>query len=155
MKMDKIKEKASKAYSAQKTRCYNQNSTQYKWYGAKGIEIEYTLKEFTDWYIKQINEFKEEKPTIGRIDHSKNYTLQNIEMISQKKNSEERIKRCGYLVPAIPVIGINQKTGEKRVFESENEAERFTGHSMSTVKRQCTGYSKNPITIWKFSYLEK
>ena len=152
MNKEQILKKAKKSYSAQKTRCYNKTSTQYKWYGAKGICVEYTQSDFINWYLNAFKKFKGNRPTVGRIDHSKNYSLDNIEMISQSDNSKERISRSGIPDGKFTIIAINQKTGETRIFESAYDVSDKLGCSVSTVHRQARGYSKNPITKWKFKY---
>lgn len=34
-------------------------------------------------------------PVVGRIDHAKNYSFDNIEILERTDNSSERVSRCG------------------------------------------------------------
>lgn len=88
--------KAYTTYNGQNYRCNNPNASDYKFYGAKGIKIEYTRAEFIRWYTKEIKKFSKIKnPTVGRIDHSKNYSLDNIEIQSWHDNVKEMVARNG------------------------------------------------------------
>lgn len=88
----KLYRKIYQSYIDQKKRCENKSCKAYKWYGGKGITVEYNLEQFVLWWLsKPIVE----NPSVGRINHEKNYTLNNIELVSRSQNSKERILRSG------------------------------------------------------------
>lgn len=87
--------KARMTYLNIKSRCENTSNNRYKWYGAKNIKLEIAHKEFVSWYLLQNNNKDFIRPSVGRIDHSKNYSLDNIELVETSQNSKERIKRLG------------------------------------------------------------
>lgn len=82
------KEKLYKIYHSMKYRCYNKNSKDYKWYGAKGIRL---CKEWLDNY----NNFKEwslnngykEGLSLDRINPNLDYSPTNCEWVTISENS--------------------------------------------------------------------
>lgn len=70
------------------TRCYDVNSKDYRWYGAKGITIceewKNNLRSFEEWAI---NNGYSDSLTIDRIDSNKNYCPENCRWISSEENS--------------------------------------------------------------------
>jgi len=83
-------------WSNMRKRCYKKTARDYKNYGAKGIKIEFSLEDFKKWYLKNLLSKNWIKPSIGRVDHSKNYSLCNIEMIEFKENCSENAKRNNF-----------------------------------------------------------
>lgn len=85
-----------KVYSNMKNRCYNQNSADYFYYGARGIRIcdewldDYTS--FKSWAYK--NGYDENadrfKCTIDRIDVNGNYEPSNCRWVDMKTQSQNR-----------------------------------------------------------------
>ncbi len=80
------------SYRDQKRRCCEEKHRSFFWCGKIGICVEYTFEELISWFKCQ-NIIK--NWSIGRIDHSKNYTISNIELVSKSSNSKERIFRIG------------------------------------------------------------
>lgn len=67
-----------------RSRCYNPNSKNYKWYGGKGVEIEWaSFAEFYTWALKQ---GYTEGLEIDRIDPLKNYSPENCMWCSKSDN---------------------------------------------------------------------
>lgn len=87
--------RAREAFAGQRRRCYYKNNPRYSTYGAKGIRVSYTWQEFLEWYILEMPKVNFTDPVIGRIDHSKNYSFDNIEIQSKVSNSSEAINRNG------------------------------------------------------------
>lgn len=87
--------KAVYIFEKQRARCLYKKDKSYKWYGAKGVLVTYSKREFISWYIKEYTSCSFEKPSVGRIDHSKNYSLDNIEMQEHRENSRDGMTRSG------------------------------------------------------------
>ena len=76
------------SYYQAKQRCENKNNHNYKYYGAKGIKMLMTIKDFKYlWYRDKAYNMK--KPTIDRINNNKHYTLQNCRFIENYINSSK------------------------------------------------------------------
>jgi hypothetical protein len=109
VKQKKIKSKESKirqvksganAYSQIKQRCTNKNSKDYRFYGAKNIELQISKKDFINFYsgnkkcsicqidLKNSNNRSKYGKCIDRIDGSKNYTLDNIRLVCRSCNTK-------------------------------------------------------------------
>jgi hypothetical protein len=74
-----------------KTRCNNPNSTNYSYYGYRGIKIcdewENDYMAFRDWALK--NGYKDDL-TIDRIDADGNYTPENCRFLTMEKQNNNR-----------------------------------------------------------------
>lgn len=89
---------ARKAYTSwndQRIRCYNKKNKDYCRYGAKGIRVLYSSREFITWYLKEITKIDLTDPVVSRVDHSKSYTLDNISLEERSENSKEVCNRLG------------------------------------------------------------
>lgn len=92
---------ARRVYKDQRKRCNNMNCAAYKNYGGKGIAVEYTSTDLAHWLKKKLtikikNRIaKGEVFHVGRVDHSKNYRLDNIELVTRQENLKERNDRLG------------------------------------------------------------
>lgn len=75
-------------WQGMKQRCYNTNCREYRWYGAKGVEMCAEWREsyaaFDEWAYS--HGYKEDL-TIDRIDASKNYEPANCRWITRALNS--------------------------------------------------------------------
>ena len=142
----KLMDKISRTYSSQKERCYSENCTIYKWYGAKGVKVEYSKNEFKDWYLKEYRKFNGVFPSIGRIDHEKNYRLDNIEMVSKSENSKERHKRVGPTMERRAVWAVDTETMNVRLYESITAASKETKYNHSTIQRHIDKHYQNTET---------
>jgi hypothetical protein len=89
------------------------------------------------------------KASCGRIDHSKNYSLDNIELVEQSENCKERLRRRGNPVKSIPVEFKNVLTGEVRQFSSKIEATRQLNLPRSSFYQDPIQESEiNPLRPW-------
>jgi hypothetical protein len=133
------------SWREQRTRCYNKKREKYKNYGAKGIDVKYTSREFIGWWLENIKTFKGNNPTISRIDHNKNYEFGNIRIESRSENSSERNNRVSsfHKPKKVLVIGTN---GELiAIFKSRNEAGNFFSINSVQVSyciKKCKSYKK-------------
>jgi len=127
--------KAYSSYKNQKIRCENKSVRPYRDYGKKGIRVEYTVREFVGWYLENIKKFKGQDPVVGRIDHARNYSLDNIEIVSRSENSKEATERNKENF-SYPVIAKYRKNGKVfGIFGSMKEASIAGKNSFSTVQR--------------------
>lgn len=134
--------RAYRIYYAQRDRCYNKSVREYKWYGAKGIKIEYTMRQFVFWYIESVRSTPFKKPSIDRIDHSKNYSIENIRMVEWVENLRERNSRCGN--PAVHrkrKIEVFEHASMKKIdiCDSTVDAARIYGTHPTTISAICRG----------------
>ena len=57
---------------------------------------EMCVRDFMGWWLKELESFKGTIPTCGRIDHSRGYFWDNIEMQDKSENSREVRQRTKY-----------------------------------------------------------
>ena len=145
-KLDKDVKHAYISYRNQKARCYNKKVKSYKDYGARGIKIKYSARELVGWYLFNIKNFYGENPTIGRIDHDKDYSLDNIRIESKSENSKEAMQRTSHRFSQ-KVLIINRITNEIiDECSSLKQASLKYGNSFSCVHRIANNLIKNPRT---------
>lgn len=137
----------------QRRRCYNKKNPRYKTYGANGITVEYSLREFVTWYLQNIKTFKGKNPCVGRIDHLKNYSFENIRFESLAENSLERINRVGTTRPKRKVIIIDYDSGEQIfIADSVKMAGQVSGVSEKHIPKYCRGKLKRSKDGFTFIY---
>lgn len=118
-------------------RCEHENCKEYKWYGGKGIKVNYSLKEFLLWYFENAKGFK--RPTIDRVDHEKDYCFSNIQIVEKSDNSKERIERAGTPLPRRKVIMTTKCGIFIREYESAYHAARDINGHPSNIGHVCKG----------------
>lgn len=151
---DKVGIQAYNSWRNQKQRCEDRSHKQYRYYGAKGIKVIYSVNEFVVWWRNNLKSFKGKIPTVGRIDHAGHYSFDNIEMQDKSKNSIERIFRHnGILHPVKNIIAISPK-GIEQEFISQCEAERVLGIPHTSINRSCN--KKTTLTNgWSFRFKDE
>lgn len=122
-------------------RCNSVTASNYQYYGAKGIKCLLEPQEFFEWYkcTKPKGNF-----TIGRKDHSKHYTIENIEWQSQSVQTKERNSRHG-----IPKSDKRESvevlvSGSRKIFSSFNDAANYLGVSQPEISMMVAGKYKKP-----------
>jgi len=141
------------AINHQRARCNNKSHSYYKYYGAKGIKVEYSTREFIGWFIENYLNYSGKNPTVGRIDHSKNYNLDNICIESREDNTREMAIRTGHDHKKKKIKVINLKTNKTiKTCKSIIEASKFAGVSVITVSRHINGHVKS--YYMKFTFEE-
>lgn len=75
-----------------KTRCYNTKCNKYKYWGGRGIELEFTRQELENWLSK--NNIDPRGLQIHRIDNDGNYALDNIEFLTRSEHITLHWRNC-------------------------------------------------------------
>lgn len=144
-KMTLLPRTAYRSWQDQRHRCLYKGNPNYRWYGAKGIKVEYSSRDFVSWWL---TEYKKRRFTgsrrvvVDRVDPSKNYTFGNIKLVTDKTNSRRvAIQKHRRKVIYLP-------TG--RIFNSLTEAGKFWGFSGRGIGYHCTDKKSDA----KFAYAE-
>ena len=91
-KMSPRVEFAYNAWKNQRKRCRNPRGKDFKNYGGNGINVEYSSREFIDWFLKNTSD-EDYRYVVGRIDHSKGYSFDNIQLETRRQSSLEMLDR--------------------------------------------------------------
>lgn len=153
-KMPKEVRRAYSSWSNQRSKCNSKKNPDYKYYGGKGIRVEYDSSEFIGWWLDNIKKRKWKDPTVGRIDHDKNYCFENIEMQERSDNSMERYVRHGVVFDCSkPVLALKDGKIIKR-FKSASAAADHFDKPNSTIVRICNGQLNKIRSGHTFMYEE-
>lgn len=150
--MEREAKRAYISWMGQRRRCYNPKNSRYPWYGAKGIEVQYTAREFIAWWLHEIKRKKRwKRPSCGRIDHEKNYTLDNIELVECADNSREaRARKTREEMPVrILAYGPDDLI---LVFSNYKEVCRVTGSPKALLVAHLAGEAPSPVAQLVFKY---
>ena len=142
------------SWREQRTRCYNKKRAKYKNYGAKGIEVKYSSRDFIGWWLENIKSFSGENPTVSRIDHNGHYEFGNIKIESRSENSQERNQRVG---PFRNLRTVNVFDKDLNFVETINglcEVAKKYGVTPQNVYDQCAERWKCKKTEFIFKYAE-
>lgn len=148
-----IREIVFRRYCKQRERCNNPNADQYRYYGAKGIKVEYSFEEFWKWFQTESGYNGEDlhKINIGRIDHNKNYSLNNIVLQSKTENLEEMANRTA-VSKMKKVLVKNAKTNAPlMICKSVAQAAWLTDNKDSNICRILKGKRKS-LKGYSFEY---
>lgn len=103
----------------------------------------YSHVDFIRWYIKEFSKKKWKRAHVARLDHSKPYSFENIEMQEQAENNRERNARRGNpCATHRPVKAFGTLTREIIYFASKREAAKYYGISEKTIYNHCMGRTK-------------
>lgn len=117
--MKKERKRLKSIYNGMKSRCYNNNSVNYKYYGEKGVTIcDEWLLSFENFFDWAINNGYNENLTIDRIDSEKEYSPDNCKWSTKKEQCYNRsmsVKltlngRTMYMTEWAEELGIDKKT---------------------------------------------
>lgn len=112
-----------------RTRCYNPNTTYYKFYGGKGIKClisENDIKKL--WFRDKAYSLK--KPSIDRIDKDGNYEFSNCRFIELSKNTIYRNKNNGK-----KVYQLTENKQLIKIWNSMKEVAEFLNVPMSSLSK--------------------
>ena len=135
---------AYQSFSDQRSRCYNKNNNLYKHYGACGLTVDYSSREFVGWWLASLEKKNFKKPVCGRIDHAKSYSFDNIELQESSDNSRESITRNMPIIleACSKKILCFYKKKEFCSFKSIEDASRSIGLARSTVCTRLRQFGK-------------
>ncbi len=80
-----IKGRLRRIYGSMKNRCNNLKHDHYKNYGGRGIELKFTIDEFIDYVVNDL-QIDPRGLEIHRIDNDGHYEKGNIEFLTSKKH---------------------------------------------------------------------
>lgn len=162
--MNKFKEvvrKGYRTYQGIKARCENPNGNRSAHYHDKGISLKIDQSDFMFWFVNEYNKkgysiSEASRIHCGRIDHDKDYTLDNICLQTLEENSLESISRSRfYENNKRAVICTVKEDGYKRIswHPSMRKAMEYHGFKDTTaVSRCCRGLQANFRGKFYFRY---
>lgn len=128
MYKDPWKNEAYRRLKVIRQRCNRKTHPMFAYYGGKGIKCLVSVEEFFQFFSTK----PEGAWTVGRIDHSKDYTLDNIEWQTAAEQLKERNARCG--LPKDPGFKIAIVRNNKEfVFNMQKDAAKFLGVSTAEI----------------------
>jgi hypothetical protein len=115
-----------KIWQNMKTRCYNKNCKEYKWYGGRGIQVCDEWKNSAKIFIEWALPLWKEGLQIDREDNDGNYCPENCRFIMHKENiHNQRLLRenntSGY-------CGVSCQRGKWMARISIDEKRKYIGH---------------------------
>ena len=85
-----------RTYVGMKTRCYDKNSGNYRWWGSRGIKVcERWLESFWN-FVKDMGD-RPEGHSLDRIDNDGDYTPENCKWSSAGEQCKNRRKNSGWV----------------------------------------------------------
>lgn len=140
---------AFRVFLQQRQRCMNPRCKTYRLYGGRGIRVQYTSREFIGWYLHHIAIKRPKFPSVGRIDHDKDYTFDNIELVERAENSREANKRWG----SRRNVKVSAKVSNKWLcFRCVGEAARIFRISVCLLREHLDGRIESPVAGVTFRY---
>lgn len=121
-----------------RTRCENPNSTQWKWYGAKGVTVCDRWKTFA-LFLEDVGPRPSTKHTLDRIDGLKGYEPGNVRWVEHQQQCRNRSSNRA----VVREDGV--------AFNSLSEAAESVGGNIGGVWDACNGHSKQHRG-YKWSY---
>lgn len=137
------------SWRRQRDRCLNHRRQDYKYYGAKNVQVKYGSRDFINWWLEQLTSFVGRIPTVSRRDHDGDYEFGNIKMEDLSENVSERNRRRGNPTPPKTIYCKDIVSGKTMTFKSTKEADRKLG-----VKGSSRGCTRGSLISkrYKFSY---
>lgn len=79
--------RAYQSWVDQVRRCYSPENRAHRYYGAKGVRVSYSARDFISWYLHTLPSFDGVSPSIDRIDGTGHYCFCNIRLIEKRTNA--------------------------------------------------------------------
>ena len=76
-------------WAGMKTRCHDFNCKDYKYYGARGIKVDFSWYNYTTFRGWALANGYQENLTIDRINHKGNYEPSNCQWLTMSENSKK------------------------------------------------------------------
>ena len=137
------------AYSIWRNQRYRCSKKTYHWfhnYGGRGIKVLYSSRDFVNWYLKEVNKQKWDRPTVGRIDHNGHYEFSNIRIEEWNYNCvEEPRSRLGCFGERLKVkiLALSTKDGSFRIYDCLKDAADGTNTKARTIRSYLCGQNIN------------
>lgn len=91
---DQIGNEARYAINGQRYRCGNKNAPSFRYYGAKGIKVLYSSKDFYEWFKKERLKIPLNiSASVDRLNSNGHYELGNIRLVTIAENTAESNSR--------------------------------------------------------------
>lgn len=132
--MSHLARKAYRTWISQRYKCSKPTSQDYKYYGAKGIKVKYAARPFIAWFLNQASTWPHKSICVGRKDHSRDYSFDNIRLETHSDSSKERISRLGSAWLKYPIAILTEK-GVRR-YKSQSDFCREFDISVHVASRR-------------------
>ena len=104
-------------FNCMRERCENPNNTNYKHYGARGIQVKYDhvvdfYYDYIDEFIKHSSVYGIRNSTFDRIDVNGNYEKGNIRLATQNVQSANTVRRKFFIAEKNDDVVLCDSTGE-------------------------------------------
>ena len=126
--------RAYHSWNSQRIRCTYPKHTKYGYYGGKGVQIRYKLREFVTWWLSELEKNPLERPTCGRIDHDGHYEFGNVYLEEYSSNVKDRNERNR----AKQSIVVIHESGYRSYFDSLRAAACILELSIEDIKESLT-----------------
>lgn len=156
-KMSRDARRAYDAWKNQRRRCNDPRNKSFRNYGSKKISVHYSSREFIGWFLRERKNFSGKKPIVGRIDHDKGYSLDNIKLETRTESSLEMLDRTKRRKP----VGVFDKHWNL-LFAANSawQAATWSGESQGNIVTRCKTYeigrSRTPRNKngYRFKYIK-
>jgi hypothetical protein len=132
---NQVGQEARNSLRGQRQRCNGVNSTDYKYYGAKDIQVKYSSEDFYTWFkIERAKIPLDIKVNVDRIDHEKDYCFSNIRLVPKSDNVAESNSRTHNKYVVAFKLGSNKPIA---IFKSIKLCAKVFGVTSSLICRHC------------------
>lgn len=131
--MSRYKKDWYNSYRSMMSRCYNKNSSNYKYYGGRNIGVCNEWHDF-DNFDKWAKETYQEGCTLDRIDNDKDYSPHNCRWVTKKEQANNKRNTHHLTYKGIThtisewaeITGISRSTLNNRVWRGWSDEEVLT-----------------------------
>lgn len=139
------------AYTYENIKSRTSRTSKYPTY--KGLSCDFSKREFIYWWIVQNRFYKMKKPSVGRINHFRGYSFDNIKLEELSENSRESRYRTGtHVKPMGMIISKNRIDVAETI--SATQAARYIGVSVNMPIAVANGEHKQSKG-WNFRWKQQ